>query len=229
MMNKIFILITALTLGFGNTEGHPFWVVTDKPDLSRAARSVVDENGVVLYHENLASGLNGFWVEAKDLREGDVFIGANGELSVLVSAERVQFDETIKVYNFTVDGNHNYFVIAKCDEFGQTCVLVHNAGQWYHGTDTNSANHIQSHGLDAKTLKAKSHVSNEKGFYVTDKVHDAREYAASKVKNDPGIVLEMDDKDIGRFLMGDGTKNHEAYIPIEFFNQVIPDMIKVKP
>ena len=65
-------------------------------------------------------------VEAKDLREGDVFLGANGELSILVSAERVQFEETIKVYNFTVDGNSNYFVIAKCDPFGQTCILVHN-------------------------------------------------------------------------------------------------------
>ena len=110
-----------------STDVHPFWVVTDTPDLSRAARSVVDENGVTLYHENLQSGLNGFWVEAKDLRVGDVFLGANGELSVLVSAERVVFPEGIKVYNFTVDGNHNYFVIAKCDEFGQTCVLVHNA------------------------------------------------------------------------------------------------------
>jgi len=69
----------------------------------------------------------GFWVEAKDLREGDVFLGANGELSTLVNLERVQFDETINVYNFTVDGNHNYFVIAQTGEYGQTCMLVHNA------------------------------------------------------------------------------------------------------
>ena len=44
-------------------------MVTDAPDLSRAARSVVVENGVILCHENIESGLNGFWVEAKDLRE----------------------------------------------------------------------------------------------------------------------------------------------------------------
>ena len=112
------------------TDSHPFWVVTDNPDLSRAARSVVDENGVILYHENIEPGLNGFWVEAKDLLVGDVFLGANGELTTLVDIERVQFDESIKVYNFTVDGNHNYFVIAKCDEYGQTCVLVHNANYW---------------------------------------------------------------------------------------------------
>ena len=109
------------------TDTHPFWVVTDTPDLERAARSLVDENGVWLYHANIAPTENGFWVEAKDLREGDVFLGANGELTTLVAAERVVFPEGIKVYNFTVDGNHNYFVIAACDEFGQTSILVHNA------------------------------------------------------------------------------------------------------
>jgi len=32
------------------TDSHPFWVVTDDPDLERAARGTVDENGVILYH-----------------------------------------------------------------------------------------------------------------------------------------------------------------------------------
>ena len=48
-------------------------------------------------------------------------------LHTLVSNERVEFPEGVTVYNFTVDGNHNYFVIAETDEFGQTCILVHNA------------------------------------------------------------------------------------------------------
>ena len=69
----------------------------------------------------------GFWVEAKDLREGDVFLGGHGELSTLVATERVVFPDCIRVYNFTVDGNHDYFVIAATDEYGQTCVLVHNS------------------------------------------------------------------------------------------------------
>ena len=125
------------------TDSHPFWVVTDDPDLSRAARNVVDENGIILYHENLEPGLNGFWVEAKDLREGDVFIGANGELSTLVAMERVEFPDGIKVYNFTVDGNHDYFVIAKDDSFGQTCILVHNANPCAAGGAAN-ANRVAS-------------------------------------------------------------------------------------
>jgi len=110
------------------TDGHPFWVVTDEPDLERAAQGVIDENGAILHHNNIAPTENGFWVEAKDLREGDVFLGANGELSTVVSVERVEFPDGIAVYNLTVDGNHNYFVIAACDELGQTSILVHNAG-----------------------------------------------------------------------------------------------------
>ena len=65
-------------------------------------------------------------MEAKDLKIGDVFLGANGELSTLVDIERIEMPEGVKVYNFTVEGNHNYFVIAATDELGQTCVLVHN-------------------------------------------------------------------------------------------------------
>ena len=106
------------------TDAHPFWVVTDEPDLERAASDYSDG----LYHGNMEPGLNGYWVEAKDLCEGDIFLGANGELLTFVSMERVEFPDGITVYNFTVDGNHNYFVIAENDEFGQTCVLVHNAG-----------------------------------------------------------------------------------------------------
>jgi len=141
-MYSFFILIIALMLGFGITDSHPFWVVTDNPDLSRAARSVVDENGVWLYHENVGPTENGFWVEAKDLLVGDVFLGANGELTTLVDIERVQFDESIKVYNFTVDGNHNYFVTAKCDEFGQTSILVHNTD---YGGKTPTVTHLPRH------------------------------------------------------------------------------------
>ena len=70
--------------------------------------------------------MNGFWAEAKDLRVGDVFLGANGELSTLVNAVRVEQDGGIAVFNFTVEGNHNYFILAKEYEYGQTCVLVHN-------------------------------------------------------------------------------------------------------
>lgn len=108
------------------------------PDFDRAARDVVDENGVTLYHENLEPGLNGFWVEAKDLHVGDVFLGANGELSMLVQSCRTEHKDGVTVYNFEVADNHNYFIIARDDEFGQTCLLVHNAGGVYALKDQNT-------------------------------------------------------------------------------------------
>ena len=54
-------------------------------------------------------------------------MGANGELSTLTNLVRVEQDGGIAVFNFTVEGNHNYFVIAKEYEYGQSCVLVHNS------------------------------------------------------------------------------------------------------
>ena len=98
--------------------------MTDESDLERAARELADG----FYHENIDPGMGGFWVEAKDLRVGDVFLGANGELSTLINAVRVEQEGGIAVFNFTVEGNHNYFILAKEYELGQTCVLVHNNG-----------------------------------------------------------------------------------------------------
>jgi len=109
------------------TDSHPFWIVTDEPDLERAARSVVNENGVWLYHDNIGPTEHGFWVEAKDLRVGDVFLGANGELTTLTNIVRVEQSGGIDVFNFTVAGNCNYFILAKEYAYGQTCILVHNA------------------------------------------------------------------------------------------------------
>ena len=109
-----------------STDVHPFWVVTDELDLNRAARSVVVENGITLYHENLESTLNGYWVEAKDLRLGDVVLGANGELTTLTNIVRVEQSGGIAVFNFTVEGNHNYFILEKDYAYGQTSILVHN-------------------------------------------------------------------------------------------------------
>ncbi len=73
---------------------------------------------------------NGYWVEAKDLRVGDVFLGADGKLSTLTNVVRLEVAGGISVFNFTVQGNHNYFVLAKEYDLGQACVLVHNAN-WY--------------------------------------------------------------------------------------------------
>ena len=40
---------------------------------------------------------------------------------------RVEQEGGIAVFNFTVEGHHNYFILAKEYDYGQSCVLVHNA------------------------------------------------------------------------------------------------------
>jgi hypothetical protein len=40
---------------------------------------------------------------------GDVFLGANGEFTTLTGIVRVEQSGGLAVFNFTVEGNHNYF------------------------------------------------------------------------------------------------------------------------
>ena len=180
------------------TDGHPLWVVTDEPDLDRAARSVVDENGVLLYHENLEPGLNGFWVEAKDLRVGDVFLGANGELSTLTNIVRVEQSGGIAVFNFTVEGNHNYFILAKEYEYGQSCVLVHNAVFYKAPQRGRSQDQIRDeilNGFDPKNYP-------DEGVFFTDRLSIAQKYefnyenGIQKFTMDDGVFNNLTDKRI---------------------------------
>ena len=105
------------------TDVHPFWVVTDTPDLTRAAR----KNAEGMLHENLGSNESGYWVETKDLQVGDIFLGINGERSTLTNIVRIEQEGGIAVFNFTVEGNHNYFILAKNYSLGQASILVHNS------------------------------------------------------------------------------------------------------
>ncbi len=61
--------------------------------------------------------VNGNWIEAKDLTKGMLLTTLDGKTSPV---ESIKFlDEKVKVYNFEVEGNHNYYVSEKG-------ILVHN-------------------------------------------------------------------------------------------------------
>ena len=61
--------------------------------------------------------VNGSWVEAKDLIKGMSLTTLEGKISSVESVELL--DGKVKVYNFEVEGNHNYYVSEKG-------ILVHN-------------------------------------------------------------------------------------------------------
>jgi len=188
------------------TDGHPFWVVTDGPDLSRAARDYVFENDVWLFHDDVTPTEFGYWVEAKDLRVGDVFLGANGELSTLTNAVRVEQEGGIGIFNFTVEGNHNYFILAKDFNYGQSCVLVHNNSPrpermkpgmraWDEGEGFNPPKKMS--GLDKADLgKARAALDSNKEFsdFFHKKIqegHKAGGYDVSNPDVPDAILLEI--------------------------------------
>ncbi len=59
------------------------------------------------------------WTEAGNLKVGDILINSNNVEQKITKIERIENNETIKVYNLIVEDNHDYFV-------GLDSILVHN-------------------------------------------------------------------------------------------------------
>ena len=60
------------------------------------------------------------WVRAYDVKVGDKLYSSDGELLEIEKITYKKYDEPIKTYNLTVDGNSNYFV-------SNFKLLVHNS------------------------------------------------------------------------------------------------------
>lgn len=95
------------------TGNHPFFVLSGDKLASRPLPAEV------LKEEQETAG-PGRWVEARDLKTGDVLKSINGgELTVTGLLSR---NEKVEVYHLEIESNHNYAV-------HQTGILVHNGGQ----------------------------------------------------------------------------------------------------
>ena len=62
-------------------------------------------------------GINGEWIEVKDLKVGDKLMDKDNKIYMISSIKRYKYNNT--VYNFEVEDNHNYYVTT--DNY-----LVHN-------------------------------------------------------------------------------------------------------
>ncbi|MGG7551316.1 DUF6443 domain-containing protein [Chryseobacterium arthrosphaerae] len=139
--------------------------------------------------------VNGSWVEAKDLTQGMLLTTLDGKTSPV---ESIKFlDEKVKVYNFEVEGNHNYYVSEKG-------ILVHNNCEW----------------LEATIGQAKNWVSTEPGMQSIKAVDDI---VVKLTKNDPFVfaqpikVVEAE----GRTFILNGHHRIEAAIKMGY-EGVIP-------
>lgn len=109
--------------------------------------------------------VDGSWVEAKDLIKGMLLTTLHGTTS---SVESINFlDEKIKVYNFEVEDNHNYYVSEKG-------ILVHNNCEW----------------LEGSLSQVKRWISTEPGMQNVTGVNGIDEYAARLAKNDPFVFSQ---------------------------------------
>ncbi len=67
------------------------------------------------------------WVRASDVKVGDNMLDSSSNKQTITSIKYKKYDEPIKTYNLSVDGNSNYFVT-------DIQVLVHNIGSdtWFY-------------------------------------------------------------------------------------------------
>ena len=81
--------------------------------------------------------------------------------STLTNKVRVEQSGGIAVFNFTVEGNHNYFVLAKDFGYGQSCVLVHNSCYSWFENPTPGGRNISNHALEDSLVRHKFTSSEE--------------------------------------------------------------------
>ena len=139
--------LVSLTTGVNEiraTGNHPFWVVSGNGLAERPAAQDVyaGERGITM---------KGRWVEARDLRIGDVLSLVSGKTAAISEVTRTQVH--LKVYNIEVGGVHTYAV-------GKAGVLVHNKPmenprQWTKLTK-GEIKQLKDRGIDPEELKPNS-------------------------------------------------------------------------
>ena len=176
------------------TDTHPFWVVTNSPDKSRSAPesvSVYDleaKSSILFTHDNLYVTDDGCYVEAGRLIPGDVFTDPSGNRSTLIKTWREDRPDGIDVFNFTVENNSNYFVIANYEAFqnGATPALAHNAcGNFRFFNERELAKRL---GINAKDI------------------HPFKQAALSEAMKDPVIKKELQKLGRNPDIVIDGNK-----------------------
>ncbi|MGN0632908.1 MAG: polymorphic toxin-type HINT domain-containing protein [Oscillospiraceae bacterium] len=110
------------------------------------------------------------WIQAANLRAGDVLVLSNGELVVVEWVQHEILEEAVNVYNLEVQDFHTYFI-------GESGVWVHNQGckdkktyQTYTKTNPKTgevySGRTSGYGTPKENVakRDKNHHMNEKGF-----------------------------------------------------------------
>ncbi|WP_259113550.1 Hint domain-containing protein [Chryseobacterium sp. JUb7] len=134
--------------------------------------------------------VNGNWIEAKDLIRGMLLTTLDGTTSPV---ESINFlDEKVKVYNFEVEDNHNYYVSEKgilvhnnCERFLGLTDDLYAEGQYF----VYSKNYISGNTYTKSiSLLAKAQESTDLNLLLKTMFNEAKSHGAT--------MLELRGKDI---------------------------------
>lgn len=106
---KNHVVVGTVTIERSRVNDH-YYLINDRLKVTALHPMAVMENGAVT------------WKKVQDLVVGDVLVTSNQKTTPLMSITRVEVPEGITVYNPSIDGPHNYFVLLN-DLIG---ILVHN-------------------------------------------------------------------------------------------------------
>ena len=148
------------------------------------------------------------------MRVGDVFLGANGELCVLADSVRVEYAENITVYNFSVDDNHNYFIIARDDEYGQTCVLVHNAQKSFYQDPLINVQQQESHVLNTAQFRNRVKQGKPTSVFPDRATAEAAVTEAKQLGKQVPNRPEVLEHDLGRIIGTDLLGNPTSVVRV---------------
>jgi hypothetical protein len=87
--------------------------------------------------------VNGKWINAKYLKVGDILFGKENKLFEITSLNKEV--KKVKVYNFEVEDNHNYYV----SDLG---ILVHNNCDFVKNLFANNINDIETFAVQLKRI-----------------------------------------------------------------------------
>ncbi len=207
------------------TWNHPFYVTRTGVERTANGEQRIGASlsaMLIIKNYTVKSERKGSWVEAKDLHRGNSLLNSRGNPASVVSVEPLPSPD-ITVYNFEVEGTHNYFA-------GEQGVLVHNYDMQKYFSN------VFSVGVDEAQNRLKQAINNEKkglGFFTDNELNygktevgESLQYTALGPKtcfgtgfcvaNTSGTVYlkeyDKDDKDTG-FWDRQGLPNNHGHSP----------------
>lgn len=147
------------------------------------------------------------WISAEDLRAGDILQLVNGDKVVVELVQHELLECPVPLYNFAVEGNHNYYVAESVNADTHDFVLVHNEGCGNPKFDERNLQHEYNRhakqlGVDGPWNKSNREVFRQS---IIDHLNTSDIVKASHYRGELTTLYYNSSTGIGAHLKPDGT------------------------